>query len=933
MPDEITIQSIKISATADTAAATEALNKLAESLQKVKAVAGMEKTAGTVEELARAIKSLGSADVDAFAKSMDKLAGAFERISKVNFDVGKVGLALKALKAQTRDAEVAARQAKIAADAKIKSDRIEASKARLPILQQNAATAAMKEARLGGKVSGPKEPKPEKKSVENLKDFNKEYDEWVKRADNWEYAEKFGQALSKHVAVGAKQAAVALGSMLRNMAIAPFKRLINSVKDITSRLHGFFAALKRIAVYRAIRAALKEITQAFREGIENLYQFSKEMNGTFAQSMDTLATAALYAKNSLAAMAAPIINVLAPAIDYAVDRFVEFLNVVNELIASLTGAETWTRALKYPKEYAEALDDANGSAKKLRATLLGFDEINRLDDNSRGRRGSAGDELDYSKMFTTETVSTSTNGVIKAIKDAFDEGNFSDIGKTIGEKLKKGLDKIPWSSIKDRVTKNAASVATLINGFIDVPGLGESLGKTIAEVFNVAVDKVSTFYDTVEWRDVGAFLGDGLNSLTTNFNFSELARTLAKVINGGVNLISGFIDTVNWNEFATFLADGINGFFDELETKKLGETISKAIVKALNAVATFFKKTDFEEIGEKIGEFLKGIDWQGVFSGLSQLFFNALSAAFDGLVGLIKESPVFGSLAAIAIASKVASMFGAPKVTSLLTTGLMKLLTGGAEGAAASATAEAATTAVASKATGGIIEQFGLGSSVSALPVSVVALSSVAAAAFGFGVGAFLNEIPAVADFADSIVEFFAGGIDTYERMYDGFVIDSPYKPTLDAIAKNTGEIKDNTAKNAQRVVEKFTNVYGTTMSLSVATQGSTSIRANLVKGYAGGGMPETGSVFLAGERGVELISSSGSGTQVANRDQISASVANGMIYANEEQNALLREQNALLREIASKDFTPVTQITTGQIASALNRANIREGSTLVAVN
>lgn len=186
-------------------------------------------------------------------------------------------------------------------------------------------------------------------------------------------------------------------------------RLGQRVASITERFHNFLASLKRIAVYRAIRWVLKSITQGFREGIQNMYQYSLLINGTFKDSMDRLSTSALYLKNSLGALVAPIINALAPAIDIIVDKFVDFLNVITETIATLTGAATWTKALKYPKQYAEAMDGAAGSAKALRATLLGFDEINRLDDATKGARGAAADMLDYSKMFEeveTEGISS-----------------------------------------------------------------------------------------------------------------------------------------------------------------------------------------------------------------------------------------------------------------------------------------------------------------------------------------------------------------------------------------------------------------------------------------------------------------------------------------------------------------------------------------------
>ena len=84
--------------------------------------------------------------------------------------------------------------------------------------------------------------------------------------------------------------------------------LAAKIKHTTSSLGKFYESIKRVAMYRLIRSALKAITQGFSEGIKNLYHWSDALGGTFAKSMDKLATDAQYLKNSLAAMAAPLIN-------------------------------------------------------------------------------------------------------------------------------------------------------------------------------------------------------------------------------------------------------------------------------------------------------------------------------------------------------------------------------------------------------------------------------------------------------------------------------------------------------------------------------------------------------------------------------------------------------------------------------------------------
>lgn len=238
------------------------------------------------------------------------------------------------------------------------------------------------------------------------------------------------------------------------------KNIGKAASSSTSKLGQLWAAMKRIAMYRAMRTAIKMVTQAFREGIQNLYQYSALIDGTFKQSMDTLATSALYLKNSLGAMVAPIINALAPAIDILVDKFVDLLNIFNQFLAMITGASTWTKALKYPKQYAENMERAGGAAKELRATLLGFDEINRLDDLKARGGGGGTPGMDYSQMFEEVPL------IKKSLSDMWED--FLEGGKSkfaIWAAGLAGILSLKLSSGLTGVFGGAAGSASLLSGF------------------------------------------------------------------------------------------------------------------------------------------------------------------------------------------------------------------------------------------------------------------------------------------------------------------------------------------------------------------------------------------------------------------------------------------------------------------------------------
>ena len=309
------------------------------------------------------------------------------------------------------------------------------------------------------------------------------------------------------------------------------KNIGKAASSSTSKLGQLWAAMKRIAMYRAMRTAIKMVTQAFREGIQNLYQYSALINGTFKQSMDTLATSALYLKNSLGAMVAPIINALAPAIDILVDKFVDLLNIFNQFLAMITGASTWTKALKYPKEYAENMERAGGAAKELRATLLGFDEINRLDDLKARGGGGGTPGMDYSKMFEEVPL------IKKSLSDMWED--FLESGKNKFSLWAAGLAGIlalklsgAWGGIFGGEAGSASLfnsfTATLLAAFAgfrlgnwlyyNVPGIRNfaddlmdaGLGQAIMDFQESVEEGWKLMYDTaVEWGDkLNTFFGD-----------------------------------------------------------------------------------------------------------------------------------------------------------------------------------------------------------------------------------------------------------------------------------------------------------------------------------------------------------------------------------------------------------------------------------------
>lgn len=192
-----------------------------------------------------------------------------------------------------------------------------------------------------------------------------------------------------------------------------------NAKEGSSGLKTFWESLKRIAFYRAVRSVIRSITDAFKTGITNMYQWSKVMDGHFAASMDRLATSTLYLKNSLGAMVSPLIESLVPVLDIIIDKVVDVLNFFNMLVSAISGADTYTVAKKVAAVWNDTANKTKKSAKSasddIKRTILGFDEINKLikaNSSSGGSGSSSGNPgTDYSSMFEEKPLT----GIFKKI--------------------------------------------------------------------------------------------------------------------------------------------------------------------------------------------------------------------------------------------------------------------------------------------------------------------------------------------------------------------------------------------------------------------------------------------------------------------------------------------------------------------------------------
>lgn len=205
-----------------------------------------------------------------------------------------------------------------------------------------------------------------------------------------------------------RTASVKMPSALKNFS-TKFSEKLTKLGETIGR------AVKFSLLYNFVYSTINFIREAFSEGFSNLYQYSKEFDGRFSKSLDSIATSALYLKNSLATAFAPLVNSLAPALDIIIEKVVSLLNLFAQLTAALSGQKTYSKAAKSATEFAES---TNSAAAALKSFTAGFDELNVFDKNSGGAVAAV---PDYSSMFEEAPVNNQIEDIAQKVKNSIAE--------------------------------------------------------------------------------------------------------------------------------------------------------------------------------------------------------------------------------------------------------------------------------------------------------------------------------------------------------------------------------------------------------------------------------------------------------------------------------------------------------------------------------
>ena len=406
---------------------------------------------------------------------------------------------------------------------------------------------------------------------------------------------------------GARSVLKTFGTLVKSGIGKITSSLAQSGKGLQTFLNRLGSIAAGALVFNVISAGLRNMTNYMGQALLS--------SASLRTALGNLSGAAQTA-------AAPLIQVLTPALTALAGAAATVFGYIAQLVSFLTGTtvSAASDAAAGVAGVGSAAEETAQQVKDASKSLAGFDELERLsepqqDTGSGGGGGAGASQIVPNYDFQGKSP------FLDSILDAIKAGDWYQVGELVAQKLNEGMAAIDWGPIDATAIRWATNLYNGLNGAVQNLDWG-LLGSTIGNGLNTVLHFIDTFFQGFDWVTLGAGIGTGLNGLFATIDWAALGRVLSDKFMALLQTLHGFVQTFDWAALGLDVAAMLSAALANIDWVQAAGDLGTLAIGILTAINTALSQADWSSVGQTIMGMFAAIDWLGLIQQLVELLAN-----------------------------------------------------------------------------------------------------------------------------------------------------------------------------------------------------------------------------------------------------------------------------------------------------------------------
>ena len=370
-------------------------------------------------------------------------------------------------------------------------------------------------------------------------------------------------------------------------------------------------------MYYAIKRLRTIIVTAFKTLVQQVTLAGDSTDG-LNEKLSSMMMSLNRLKGSLATAFQPLATYIIPALDTLMSKLADTMEALGTFFATMTGQKYIYKAISNQVDFAHSIG-ATGKAADSTAQKLGaYDKLNVVQDNSNA----------LNVTYEKQSIEDSTTSLAAALKKAWEDQDFEEVGKLIGEKLSAMFENLSdniMPKLGGVVSKIANGLLTLFQG-LDMASVGQQLGNALATLLDnvdaaqigAALQKFKMWFwkllsgvfggEGLDPKEFGKKLGDFVAAVINNIDVNAILTIIKNLATALVTALIQAVRGINWKDLYKALFDGITDTLDGVKDA-IGDSGSSDLLENLSGLIGALREvlaTLLPVIG-KIGATLGGV--------------------------------------------------------------------------------------------------------------------------------------------------------------------------------------------------------------------------------------------------------------------------------------------------------------------------------------